>query len=306
MRLFDAHLHFFSRDFFNALARQAAERAGEKPQEILSRAAIRAGIELPPDDPIDHLQRWLSELDHHGVDKAVLFASIPEEAEAVRAACLDADDRLIPYVCVNPAAPGGAAFTRRALKEMGFRGILLFPSLHHYDVAGETCRPVLDEARSARAVVLVHCGLLEIRVRDLLGLPRAYDLRYANPLALTAAANRYPEVPFVIPHFGSGLFRETLLAGAQCPNIYVDSSSSNGWMKVEPGNVGLEEVFRRTLDVFGAERILFGTDSTTFPRGYRADIYRNQSAALERIGASIETRNLIFGENLARLLHLRP
>src|SRR5262245_4944491 len=306
MRLFDAHLHFFSREFFNALARQAGERTGERPEELLSRTAIRAGFELPPEDPIEHLQRWLAELDRHGVDKAVVFASLPEEAEAVRAACLDAEDRMIPYVCVNPAAPGGGNFARRALAEMGFRGLLLFPSLHHYDVAGEVCRPVLEEARSAGAVVLVHCGVLAPQVRDLLGFPRAYDLRFASPLAVSAAANRYPEIPFVIPHFGSGLFRETLLAGAQSRNVHVDTSSSNGWMKLEPGNLTLDEVFRRTIEAFGPERIIFGTDSTTFPRGYRADVYRSQSAALERIGASIEPRNLIFGETLARILHLRP
>jgi predicted TIM-barrel fold metal-dependent hydrolase len=77
-------------------------------------------------------------------------------------------------------------------------------------------------------------------------------------------------------------------------------------MKVEPGSANLEDVFRRTLDVFGPERILFGTDSTTFPRGFRADIYRAQSAALERIGVTTGARNLIFGENLARILQLRP
>ena len=207
---------------------------------------------------------------------------------------------------VNPTAPGAAAFARCALQDLAFRGVLLFPSLHHYDVCGEASRMVLDEVQSARGLALIHCGVLEIKIRDLLGLPRVYDLRFSNPLSVVPVANRYPEVAFVIPHFGAGLFREALIAGAQCSNIYVDTSSSNGWMRFQSEEMTLETVFRRALSVFGPARILFGTDSTTFPRGWRSDIYRLQSATLEKLQISIADRNLIFGENLARILHLGP
>ncbi len=305
MKLFDAHLHFFSYDFFISLARLVAQRTGEAPEGLLTRAAEKAGFDLPPRDPIEHLQRWLAAMDRHGVDRAAAFASLPEEAEPLRDACADADDRLIPLTMVNPLSQNGAAFARQALTEMGFRGILLFPSLHHFDLLDDACRPILEIARDCRAVVLVHCGILEIKVRDLLGLPRPYNIRYANPLAVTGAASRYPEVTFIIPHFGAGLFQETLLAGAQCPNIYVDTSSSNGWMKLRPDSIDLDRVLEMALGTFGPERILFGTDSTTFPRGWRSDVYSAQSAALERLGVSIPDRNLIFGENLARILNLR-
>ncbi len=305
MKLFDAHLHFFSYEFFITLARLVTQRTGEAPEPLLARTAEEAGFELPPTDPIEHLQRWLAEMDRHGVDRAAVFASLPEEAEPLRDACADAEDRLIPLTMVNPVSQNGAAFARQALTEMGFRGILLFPSLHHFDLLDDACRPILEAARASQAVVLVHCGILEIKVRDLLGLPRPYNIAYANPLAVTGAASRYPEVTFIIPHFGAGLFQETLLAGAQCPNIYVDTSSSNGWMKLQIEELNLDRVLKLTLDTFGPERILFGTDSTTFPRGWRSDIYREQSAALERLGVSIPDRNLIFGENLARILNLR-
>ncbi len=304
MKLHDAHLHFFSWDFFYSLGRAAAP-SDDKPEEFLRQAALRAGIELPPRDPVEHLQRWLAQMDLHGVDRAVVIASAPEEAGAVHEACADADDRLIPFTVVNPIAEGGGEFAAKAF-QMGFRGILLFPSLHLYDLDSEECLAVLKKAREAAAPVVVQCGILEIKVRDLLGLPRLYDPRRANPLALVPVANRFPEVPFIIPHFGAGLFRETLIAGVQCPNIHVDTSGSNGWMITQPEEIDLESVFRRTLRVFGSERVLFGTDSTTFPRGWRSDVYRSQSQALEHLGISISERNRIFGENLERLLNLRP
>ena len=76
-------------------------------------------------------------------------------------------------------------------------------------------------------VVYVHCGLLVVKLRDLLGLPRSFDLSYANPLDLIPAADAHPQAKFVVPHFGAGFFRETLMAGAQCENIFVDTSSSH-------------------------------------------------------------------------------
>jgi microsomal dipeptidase-like Zn-dependent dipeptidase len=61
-------------------------------------------------------------------------------------------------------------------------------------------------------------------------------------------------------------------------------------------------VFRDALGVFGAERILFGTDSSTFPRGWRKDILQAQLQALEQAGASETQVDKIVGGNLARLL----
>jgi uncharacterized protein len=306
VKLFDAHLHFFSWDLFHPLAAAAAAGGGRRPEELLEAAVRESGIELPDRDPVEHLQRWLTQLDQHGVDRAVTIASLPEEAEAVRAAHFDADDRLIPFTAVDPTVPGGAGFARRALRELGFRGIVLSPALHRFDLSDEACLAVIEEARDARAAVVIHCGALEIKVRDLFGLPRSYDPRRADPLGVIPAANRFPSTPFIIPHFGAGFFRETLMAGAQCPNVFVDTSGSNDWMATQAEDLDLEDAFARTLRVFGSTRVLFGTDSATFPRGWRSDIYCAQSAALERLGISIPERNRIFGENLSRILDLRP
>ena len=73
-------------------------------------------------------------------------------------------------------------------------------------------------------------------VRKKLGLPSRFDLRKGDPLAVAAIAVRYPGVPFVIPHFGAGLFREALMAADVAPNIVLDTSSSNAWIKFTPGS----------------------------------------------------------------------
>jgi hypothetical protein len=105
----------------------------------------------------------------------------------------------------------------------------------------------------------------------------------------------------VIPHFGAGFFREALMVADHCPNVYLDTSSSNGWMRYAEGELDLEMVFRRALDVVGARRLLFGTDSSFFPRGWVEGIFREQSAILERIGVNRTDAAAILGGNLAEL-----
>jgi len=148
--------------------------------------------------------------------------------------------------------------------------------------------------------VFVHCGVLSVGVRKKLGLPSPFDLRLGDPLAVAAIAQRYRAVPVIIPHFGAGLLREALMAADQCPSIYLDSSSSNAWMRYYPG-LTLEAVFRQVLTVVGPDRVLFGTDSSFFPRGWQRPIYEAQVAALEAAGVSPDDRAKILGGNFERL-----
>ena len=73
-------------------------------------------------------------------------------------------------------------------------------------------------------------------------------------------------------------------------------------MRYEEAHLDLRTVFRRALDVAGPLRLLFGTDSSYFPRGWNAAIFEAQSKALYEIGVDAETARLIFHDNLQQLL----
>ena len=107
-----------------------------------------------------------------------------------------------------------------------------------------------------------------------------------------------PQVPVIIPHFGAGFFREALMAADQCPTIHLDTSSSNSWMRYHDG-LTLERVFRTALAVTGASRLLFGTDSSFFPRGWQKPIYEEQQRVTASLAAADKTA--IFGGNFDRL-----
>ena len=151
-------------------------------------------------------------------------------------------------------------------------------------------------------LVYVHCGVLSVGFRKKLGLPSPFDMRYSNPIDLHAIALEFPGVRFVIPHFGAGYFREALMVADLCPNVYLDTSSSNSWLRYQPGNMTLADVFRRTLDVIGPSRILFGSDSSWFPRGWVQQVCDSQIQALTDAGADTEMVHAVFGGNLLELI----
>jgi predicted TIM-barrel fold metal-dependent hydrolase len=289
----DAHCHFFSSRFFTTLAQQRG-----KNDTVAAMCK-----ELGWDDPgeADALaDRWVKELDAQQVTRAALIASVPSDEASVGAAVAKHPKRFVGYFMVNPNSGDAVARTHAAVYAQRLRCLCLFPAMHHVALDDERVRKVIDAAVGGDARVFVHCGQLTVGVRKALGLPSAFDLRLGDPLEVARLANAYPSVPFIIPHFGAGLLREALTAADMCSNIYLDTSSSNRWIRYMPG-LTLDEVFRSALSVVGAGRILFGTDSSYFPRGWQKDIYDDQKAALDRIGVASADQDLIFGGTFDRL-----
>jgi len=283
-QVLDAHTHFFSRRFFDALATQSGKTAPE--------VASKLQWELPPEDPAGLAATWVEELDRYAVDRAAIIASIPGDEASVLAAKAAHPNRFLAYAMVNPLAEGvGVA--------QGLDAICLFPAMHRYSMHDPKVIPLLDQADDQSCAVFVHCGVLTVGVRRKLGLASPFDMRFSNPLDLHAVALRYPRLRFVVPHFGAGYLREALMLADLCSNVYFDTSSSNSWMRFE--GLDLKTVFRRMLDVVGAGRLLFGTDSSFFPRGWNYDVFEAQTSALLDLGVSTSDTRLILGENLERL-----
>lgn len=287
----DAHIHFFSPSFFAGLG---ATRNAIGP----------LGWEYP--DTVETLAaRWVAELDTNAVHRAAMIASLPGDADAVAKAVALNPSRFVGFFMLDPTREDAIAYAARALDE-GLRTICLFPAMHRYPLYDERVARVFELAAGRRGgtvgpvTVFVHCGVLSVGVRKKLNLPSPYEMRYGNPLDLHGLALKHPDVAIVIPHFGAGMLREALMLADCCPNVHFDTSSSNGWIKYIPG-LTLEQVFKTALDVVGPERLLFGTDSSFFPRGWHRGIYDRQKAALDAIGASPAQQEQIFAGNFERL-----
>jgi uncharacterized protein len=291
----DAHCHFFSSNFFTTLARDIKDTPSDPGVEL----PRRLGWDPPGDDEA-LADRWVAELKRHGVGRAVLIASVPGDEGAVAAAVRRHPSRFVGFFMVNPTAPDAASRADRAFGELRLRTACLFPAMHHYRLDDEWVESIVAQAEAHGAAVFVHCGVLSVGVRKKLGLPSRFDLRLGDPLGVATLALRHASVPFIIPHFGAGLFREALIAADTAPNVHLDTSSSNAWTRYHPG-LTLAAAFRQALEVAGASRLLFGTDSSFFPRGWQRGVYDAQLAALEDLGAREEDRAAILGGNFERL-----
>ena len=297
MILNDAHCHFFSTRFFAALGRGLPDADPAAPEaRVLDTLAWDA-----PGTPDQLADRWVAELDRHGVSRAAMIASVPGDTESVAAAARRHPERLVAFAMIDPTQPAALADAATSIDRDNLRAMCLFPAMHRYDLQDDHVRRLfgLAAARPGTAV-FVHCGVLSVGVRKKLGLPSPFDIRFGNPLGLHALALAHPSVPILVPHFGAGMLREALMVADLCPNIMFDTSSSNGWIKYMPG-LTLEAVFKQALAVLGPGRLLFGSDSSFFPRGWVTDVYDQQSAALDSLGVGAGVKEQIFGGNFRRL-----
>lgn len=292
----DAHLHFFSHGFFGLLARQAG-------LESAAAACARAGVEPPPEDPRRFAAQWIAELDRHQAARAVLLASLPGDEASVAQAVEAYPERFFGWFFCNPRMPHAPARVDEWLQR-GLRGVCLLPAMHGYPLSDGLVEEILQAAERRNAVVFVHCGVLSVGIRARVGAPSPFDMRFSNPIDLHPIALRHPRLRFVVPHFGAGYFREALMTASLCPNVYLDTSSSNAWTKYLAPPPSLEQVFEWALEVVGPQRLLFGTDSSFFPRGWVSAVFERQCQALSRIGVNAEDARAIFGGNLLRLMQM--
>jgi predicted TIM-barrel fold metal-dependent hydrolase len=260
----DSHCHFFSQRFFEAL------KPGLDPVAALGWDA--------PGTPEELADRWVAELDRNGVSRAALMASVPFDEDSVAAAVARHPSRFVGYFMLDPTRPDAVERVTRTLERHGMRTVCLFPAMQRYSLHDDRVTRVVEAASAqAGAAVFVHCGVLSVGVRKKLGLPSNFDVSYGNPLDLQSLALAFPSLRFIVPHFGAGMFREALMLADLCPNVLLDTSSSNGWIKYHPG-LTLEAVFAQALELVGPDRLLFGTDSSFFPRGWQRAVYERQVA----------------------------
>ena len=292
----DAHVHFFSHRFYSVLARQKKADSAEALAALLN-------WEIPQTDPFELAQRWTAELDLNGVNRACLIASMHGDEESVSTAVAEHRDRFFGFFMLDLLQPDALDRVESAAANPNLDCMCLFPAMHTYSIADGRLIPLLEIASDRRLAVFVHCGAMSVGIRKKLGLPSQFDLRFSNPLELHPVALHFPQIRFIVPHFGAGLFREALMLADLCPNVWLDTSSSNRWMLYE--SLDLRAIFRRAIDVIGEGRLLFGTDSSFFPRGWQADIFNQQTTALYEVGLSKEQAEQVLFMNLERLFERR-
>ena len=235
---------------------------------------------------------YVERLQKAGVAKA-LVVSVAPDSQWTRDFVAAAKGHVHALCNVDPRDPGAPALLEREMAA-GLRGVKLLPVNRCYRLSDPACRPFFEKATELGANLIIHYGV---------SVDPGADLRYADPLDLSPVARDFPDLTFVIAHFGAGWFEEVLKLAYARGNVCVDTSGTNNWRDFMPYELTLDDIFRRSIGAIGPERILFGTDSgTTAP--YREWIKYQQMRTLEEIGVSAADRDLILRANAVRIFGL--
>lgn len=192
-------------------------------------------------------------------------------AEAVK----KSDGKMTGFGAMHPESED----MKRDIEELislGLKGVKLHPDIQGYKSDDFRMLKIYELCERYSLPVLIHCG----------------DSRYdnSNPNRIAPILDIYENLTVIGAHFGGyTVWEEAAEKLAKYKNFYVDTSSSLFALEKKDAE--------RLIDVYGADRILFGTDYPMW----------NPEEELERFLAldlSEETKRKILWDNAARLLSI--
>ncbi len=288
----DVHTHLFSVPLFAEYVAANPDANPRFRQALKEGKFGRRNETLPDLDPAAMAEWYARRLHDAGVAKA-LVVSVIEDSQYTREFISAAKGHVHALTYVDPRTPHAPELLEREMAA-GFKGVKLLPVNRAYRLSDPVCRPFFEKAAELRAPMIVHYGVT---------VDPNGDMRYADPTDLSPVARDFPDITFVIAHFGAGYLHEALRLCYQCKNVCLDSSGTNNWMDFDPHGYSLGDVFLRSVTALGPERVLFGTDSGTTAQ-YRSWIKHQQLRTLEEIGLSEQDRDLIARANAVRIFGL--
>jgi predicted TIM-barrel fold metal-dependent hydrolase len=296
MTMIDAHLHLMTPGMFSRTLQRAAgmRQAARDLARVRGRTFQERVAQLEALSLQDQAKMWLEGFDAAGISAGVFIAMG------------EVNDDLAEFLKLQPARFYGcgslldpthpdAARTVRRFPSLGISALKLYAPNYTVQLSDHRVYPVYEAAAECHLPIIIHFGIT---------VGAFYDLTFGNPLALSAPGREFPEITFIIAHFGAGFLREAMFLAYHTENICVDTSGTNNWRLYVPGEPSLEQVFRDALRAFGPRRILFGTDSTFFS-GYRKGIVEEQVNILSGLDLSAEDRELILAGNARRIFGIR-
>lgn len=311
LQVIDFHTHFPTQkpmfaDEMPDIRQQYRQRRGERRAGIAREHAMRYNRQWrstwgfdPPEgntySDAEQADRWAAEARRYGL-RAVGFVTGGGNRNLAKIIQRH-PDLFVGFAHHYPFAAGAAAELRRAVAEDGMRGYKLLAPMLDRPIEDEAAYPVWEACAELDIPVLIHFGIQGS------GGGIAWH-ENINPLKLHSVAKDFPEITFVVPHFGCAWIRETLQLCWACANVSIDTSGSNQWVRWVDGDWTTKKLFRKYMETIGPERIIFGSDSSYFPRGFAEPYLRDQIRDLRELNCREDDIQLIFAGNAARLFKI--
>jgi predicted TIM-barrel fold metal-dependent hydrolase len=226
------------------------------------------------DDLPSSTSQLLAEMDEAGVKKAVIlgqdthatvnpsFKNYTITNDELLRIARKHEDRFIPFAGVDPnAGVVGQSELRRAIKELGFRGLKIHASANSIYLNDQRkMYPVYEMCQDFGVPVLLHTGTTALG---------DCDIKYSKPELLDEIGQEFPDLRIIMAHFGWPWSDVCLAIAQRNPNFYIDIS---GWKpKYLPSS--LIPYMNGPLQ----DKFLFGTDypmirHSPWMRSFREDL----------------------------------
>jgi aminocarboxymuconate-semialdehyde decarboxylase len=326
MPVVDFHNHFYPPPYLEAL------RAGRSNVRVVVDADGNPVLHYPGDYNIavaGHRDIAYREqvLEREGVDLQVLTLTTPgthveAPGRAVELARLVNDafaavarerGRRFTALATLPLNDPAAAVTelRRAVRDLGLRGAMLFSNVNGVALADERFRPLYEAADELEAVLFIHPtnpvgveAMTEYWLMPLVGFPMDTTLAAAK-LVFSGVVERFPRIRWALGHLGGAIpyiaerldrgyhaFRECRAHITRLPSEYLKGFYFDT-VNFDPGALELAIAFA------GADHILAGSD---YP--HQIGSIPSMLSSLRQLDLPARERDLILGGNAARLLGL--
>jgi predicted TIM-barrel fold metal-dependent hydrolase len=281
VEIVDTHSQLFTADAFRAMPREMLESyvrtfmpgvtdidsmlANLPPLEATIADMDEAGIALSVVVAVDAETRWNYRVSNESVAEAV--AAYPE--------------RLIGFASVDPNKGETARRElRRAVEELGLRGLKLLPHLLELRPNDPQMYPVYEEAASLGIPVLLHSGTQ---------FHAGTKLKYCRPIDVDEVAVDLPDLKLIVAHFGWPWYEEAMAVVQRNRNVYFNIA---GWA---PRHIPAFVI--SYMDRVLNKKCLLGSD---YPLVSRVRIL----SELAGIEMKEETRANLYRENAVKLLGL--
>jgi len=296
-QVFDFHCHFpvdspWFPDY-NMPGKVSFDDTGSRDHHTQWRKAFNFSEPDPPMNDRESADRYIRDMDEKGIERINFVSGGGNRRLADIVAMYP--ERFTGFAHHHPEVPDAADQLETALRDYRLKGYKLLGPLIDTPLSDRSFYPLWEICETYQVPVLIHFGLLGAAG----GTPHGTNI---SPMSIAQASRDFPKLNFIVPHFGCTHMQDLLQVCWTRPNVYVDTSGSNQWIRWMPYPLTLEDVIQKYVQTVGPGRIIFATDSSYFPRGF-AKIYLEEQHKLFRFaGLDDNEIDMVFNRNARHLL----
>ena len=282
----------------------------------------RAGVQLfSPPRMTARMDEQLKVMDRAGVDQAALHVGVWLDWVDIKAARLINDrlaeldskypGRIIPLAHVPPLDHEAARELKRAILDLGFKGVAMNTHIDGILMDSEQLHPFYKAVCDLDVPILVHPaselplahphGMEEFNLTRNLGRAMDTTINIAR-LMLSGTMDRFPQLRFVFSHMGGAFFalknrinpafwdkRDKRFFDKYKKRIFVDTAPPF-W---SPEEIGF------AVKTMGESQVLMGSDFPTI------DQLKNAVTIIQKARATAQVKKKVMGDNARKLFGRR-